>query len=88
MNKKRYDMENLSIGDIRRIFYESGEVLVFIVFIEDGVETRYRVDIPCDDLAFINLISDRFTLGFDGVDSGSFSFLECDFLDVYFKYPI
>lgn len=88
MNKIRYDMKDLSIKNIKDILYDKNEIIVFTVFIVDGLETRYRLDIPKDDEGFANLISDKFTLGFDGIDSGSYSFLECDFIDVYVKYPI
>jgi hypothetical protein len=88
MNKIRYEMKNLSLGELRSIVLDDREIRLFTVFIVDNIEVRYRVERPTTPSDFISLISSKLSLGVDGVDSGSFNFLECDYLDVYSKYPM
>jgi hypothetical protein len=88
MNKKRYEMKNLSLGELRSIVLDDREIRLFTVFIVDNTEVRYRIDKPKTPSDFVDLISSKLILGVDGIDSGSFNFLECDYLDVYSKYPM
>jgi hypothetical protein len=88
MNKKRYEMKNLSLGELRSIVLDDREIRLFTVFIVDNIEVRYRIDRPSNPSDFMDLISSKLSLGVDGIDSGSFNFLECDYLDVYSKYPM
>ena len=74
-----------SSGHTRDAGNTDGWVEVFVV---DKIETRYRIEKPKDLDGFISLISDKLSFGVDGIDSGSFNFLECDYLDVYLKYPM
>jgi hypothetical protein len=88
MNKKRYEMKNLSLGELSSIVLDDREIRLFTVFIVDNTEVRYRIDKPKTPSDFVDLISSKLSLGVDGIDSGSFNFLECDYLDVYSKYPM
>jgi hypothetical protein len=67
---------------------DNRETVIFTVFVVDKIETRYRIEKPKDLDGFLSLISDKLSFGVDGIDSGSFNFLECDYLDVYLKYPM
>jgi hypothetical protein len=88
MIKKRYEMKNLSLGELRSILLDGRDTRLFTVFIIDSIEVRYRIDKPVTNDDFVDLISNKLSLGVDGVDSGSFNFLDCDYLDVYSKYPM
>jgi hypothetical protein len=88
MIKKRYEMKNLSLGELRSILLDDRDTRLFTVFIIDSIEVRYRIDKPVTNDDFVDLISNKLSLGVDGVDSGSFNFLDCDYLDVYSKYPM
>jgi hypothetical protein len=88
MKKVRYELKNLSLDELRSIILDERETIIFTVFVVDKIETRYRIEKPNNFDDFMSLISNKLSIGVDGVDSGSFNFLECDFLDVYFKYPI
>jgi hypothetical protein len=81
-------MKNLSLGELRSIVLDDREIRLFTVFIVDNIEVRYRIDRPSNPSDFMDLISSKLSLGVDGIDSGGFNFLECDYLDVYSKYPM
>ena len=57
---------------------------MFCVFIDENIETRYKVDIPNTEVEFYDFIKSNIKMYKDGVNSGDFIFLDCKFLDIYY----
>ena len=88
-NKKtRYTLKDLSIDSLRNIMVNDLNILILAVFVIEGVETRYKVTIPKNDNEFMSLVRDNLSINIDGIDSGDYVLLECDYIDVYTKYPM
>jgi hypothetical protein len=84
----RYNLKDLSIDNLKNIMVNDLNILILVVFVIEGVETRYKVTIPKNDNDFLSLVRDNLSINVDGIDSGDYVFLECDYIDIYTKYPM
>jgi hypothetical protein len=84
MNKIRHHFKKKDFEELKNLILDDKVKLIFCVYIEDNIETRYKIEKPKDELEFYNFIKKNMILCKDGIDSDNFKFLDCDYIDLYY----
>lgn len=79
----RFDVKELEIEDLYKIFFDSNFNLYFGVFLESKTFTRYKIKKPETADEFIHIISFSFKKEKTYSDSGDIDIFDCIFLDAY-----